>query len=361
MQKHSYYLVKYLARQQVHVDLFHYNHSSLNIHLLELFTEVEKKYITAYVLSFPSSFKFPGHYIYRSYKYSEKIFDLVKGKLHTYDFIYTKGFSGWKLISEKYKKRVNCCNIGVKFHGYEMYQVAPDLKTKLQHLLLRTFVKKISRRADRVFSYGGKITGIIRGIGVDKRHIIEIPSGVETRYISANPSENHIPVRFIFVGRYERRKGIEELHKVLISLIVKGRPVLMSFIGPVPEDKKIRHETITYYGEIRDAEQINSILRTQDVLVCPSWSEGFPNVILEAMAAGLAVIATDVGAVSSMVDAENGILIEPGDLDVLEKAILACQNHPDLNRLKTASLSKVSTIFNWDHIIKAFLSLIRES
>ena len=98
MQKHSFYLVKNLAKNQIHVDLFHYNDSEFDIHQLEFFTEQEKKFIHPTVLNFPTSKKFPGHYVYNSYNYSCLIFKAIKDKLKTYDFIYSKGFSGWKLI-----------------------------------------------------------------------------------------------------------------------------------------------------------------------------------------------------------------------------------------------------------------------
>ena len=176
MQKHSFYLVKYFAKHKIHVDLIHYNDSKYDINLLEFFTEEERIYIHSTVLSFPTSAKFPGHYLYKSYKYSCLAFDAIKDKLSAYDFIYTKGFAGWKLISEKHKGNIICCKIGVKFHGYEMFQIAPEPKAKLQQFLLRPFVKKISQQADVVFSYGGKITNIIKSIGVNPNHIIEIPS-----------------------------------------------------------------------------------------------------------------------------------------------------------------------------------------
>src|ERR1700741_2316069 len=178
MQKHSFYLAKYFAKNKIHIDLVHYNDSTYDIEKLEFFTEEEKRYIHSIVLYFPTSAKFPGHYVYRSYKYSCMAFEAIKDKLSTYDFIYTKGFAGWKLITEKHKGNIKCCKIGVKFHGYEMFQIAPETKAKLQQHTLRPFVRKLSQNADVVFSYGGKITSIIKSIGVDPKNIIEIPSGV---------------------------------------------------------------------------------------------------------------------------------------------------------------------------------------
>ena len=247
MQKHSFYLAKYFAKNKIYVDLIHYNDSKYDINLLEFFTAEERTYINSIVLKFPKSAKFPGHYLYKSYKYSCMVFDAIKDSLSTYDFIYTKGFTGWKLISEKHKGNITCCKIGVKFHGYEMFQIAPEPKTKLQQFLLRPFVKKISQQADIVFSYGGKITDIIKTIGVNPKQIVEIPSGVEKEFISSAIASHHEPFRkFVFLGRAERRKGIIELNEVLQKLISQKQNFKFEFIGPIPDSMKIKHDSIIY-------------------------------------------------------------------------------------------------------------------
>jgi glycosyltransferase involved in cell wall biosynthesis len=359
MQKHSFYLTKYFAKNQIHVDLIHYNDSSYDIHKLEFFTDEEKKYIHPIVLNFPTSVKFPGHYVYKSYKYSCLAFEAIKNKLNTYDFIYTKGFSGWKLISEKHKGKINCCKIGVKFHGYEMFQIAPEIKAKFQQFILRTFVKKISQQADIVFSYGGKITDIIKSIGVSAQNIIEIPSGVEKEFISSAISQNNSGIRkFVFLGRAERRKGIIELNAVLKQLIDNKENFQFDFIGPIPEEIKIKHPSLIYHGEIRDTQKIKSLLSQNDVLVCPSWSEGFPNVILEAMASGLAIIATDVGAIAAMVSEKNGWLIEPINQFMLYNAMIEAIRAQNIDSKKEASLTLVNTTFNWDIIAKRTVEAI---
>ena len=360
MQKHSFYLVKYFAKHKIHVDLIHYNDSKYDINLLEFFTEEERIYIHSTVLSFPTSAKFPGHYLYKSYKYSCLAFDAIKDKLSAYDFIYTKGFAGWKLISEKHKGNIICCKIGVKFHGYEMFQIAPEPKAKLQQFLLRPFVKKISQQADVVFSYGGKITNIIKSIGVNPNHIIEIPSGVEKEFIGNSIAAHKESYRkFVFLGRAERRKGIVELNDVLQKLISEKQNFKFEFIGPIPDSMKIIHDSIIYHGEIRDTQKIKNLLSQNDVLVCPSWSEGFPNVILEAMASGLAIIATDVGAIAAMVSNKNGWLIEPANKEQLETSLIEAINTKDLTSKKEQSLKLVQTKFNWDIIAQKNIEAIK--
>ncbi|MBL0328839.1 MAG: glycosyltransferase family 4 protein [Bacteroidetes bacterium] len=359
MQKHSFYLAKYLSKNKIYVDLYHMNQSNLNIHDLAVFTEEEKKFITSIVLPFPKLDQFPGHYVRESYRYSELIFNEIKKKLNTYDFIYTKGFSGWKLIEEK-QKGLACPSIGVKFHGYEMFQDAPDFKTKLQHLLLRRSVKWINQHADFVFSYGGKITEIIKSLNVSVDRIIEIPTGIEPSWMTNNPVITNPVKRFVFIGRQERRKGIEELTTVL-SKILNTHNFVFEFIGPIDAKKRIVASNIVYHGELRDIQQIKNILQHADVLVCPSHSEGMPNVIMEGMASGLAVLATDVGAVREELKAGNGILIRPSSIEALEKAIVTFidMSQEDLTKMKRSSIDSIKLNFLWDDIILETIDRIK--
>ena len=107
MQRHSFFLAKYLAHHKVHVDIIHCNQSDFDIAKLEYFTEEEKKYLRSVVLVFPPAGKIPGHYLRESYQYSCSVFEAIKDRLDDFDFIYVKGFSGWKLLKEK-KKGLKC-------------------------------------------------------------------------------------------------------------------------------------------------------------------------------------------------------------------------------------------------------------
>ena len=81
-------------------------------------------------------------------------------------------------------------------------------------------------------------------------------------------------------------------------------------------------------------------MRNSDCLICPSYSEGMPTVILEAMASGCCIIASDVGAVRCIVDKNNGWLISPGNTYELRQSILEVINSDE----KTLRQKKLNSI-----------------
>lgn len=351
MQRHTYYLVKYLSKLGIKVTLVHYNNSNLDIQKLDIYSEDERKNIENIVLQFPKSDGLPGHYVRASYKYSVLCFNAIKERINEFDFIYTKGFSGWKLIKEK-KSNKNWPPIGVKFHGYEMFQKQADKRSFLKSLILRRPVRWISLNADYVFSYGSKITEIIKSLGITTGRIIEIPAGIEADWIRNDQPQLQNIRTFTYLGRYERRKGIEELNSSILKLISKGFHFKFNFIGPFEENQKIKHPSVTYFGSITDNHRISEILDSSDYLVCPSWSEGMPNVILEGMSRACAILGTDVGATSIMVSESNGFLIEAGNVEILTQTLIQAIETSDakLMSFKLHSLEKIKEEFIYDKI-----------
>ncbi|MDP1803506.1 MAG: glycosyltransferase family 4 protein, partial [Bacteroidota bacterium] len=232
-------------------------------------------------------------------------------------------------------------------------------KTKLQHVsLLRKPVKEISQKADIVFSYGGKITEIIKSIGVDPKQIIELPSGVEAQTVSKEIRPTGDTLKFLFLGRYERRKGIEELNSA-IQLLKEKRKVEFHFVGPIPADKQLQNKTVIYHGEIRDKIKLTELIKNCDVLLCPSWSEGMPNVILEAMANGLTAMATDVGAVNVLVNERTGYLIDDSNPETIKNRLtnIINSNNKEIDLKKQNALDLIKKDFVWENLIERFLKI----
>ena len=363
MQKHSYYLCKFLAQRGVEIDLYHTDgwmkKSNYDITKLEFFTNEEKKHITSIVIPFPDSLPFIGHYLWRSYKYSELIFEELN-KRPSVDFIYSKGLTPWKLLREKNE---NFPPISNKAHGYEFFQIAPSFKSYLTQFFLRPPFRFITNSSDYIFSYGGKVSEIIEKMGVSKEKIIEISTGIEPDWIRKKDIDITSIRKFIFIGRYERRKGIEELSEIIKKYKFEGE-CEFHFIGEIPIAHQIKNNNVFYHGRITDTAKIKALLQSADYLLCPSFSEGMPNVILEGMASGCAIISTDVGAVSQQVSSENGWLIQPNNknelLDAIRKGISI--NEDDLFKMQEKSIKKVNEFFLWDEIanqtIQAFKKII---
>lgn len=366
MQKHSYYLAKLLPKYGIKVTLIHCVSSKDDIpdnvkvyKSLEM-SAVLKDKLEVITLKFPDQKNsLPGHYLKESYEYSCNIYDHIKDRLDEFDFVYAKGFTAWKLIQEK-KRVVNCPPIGVKFHGLNMFQKAVNFKAKLQHLMFIPAVKYNMLNADYNFSYGGKITDITENVGVDKNKILEFPTGIGEDWLVEKQINQ--PIRtFVFIGRYERLKGIEELNIAIKSISGKYNFKFL-FVGPIPDNKKLNISEVEYLGVIMEADKLKSVLDKADVLVCPSYSEGMPNVIMEAMANSLSVIATDVGAINVMVDNENGWLINGPKIDIITKTLIKAINLSDDELLlkKSKSYQKVIENFLWDIIAEKLSIRLKE-
>lgn len=134
------------------------------------------------------------------------------------------------------------------------------------------------------------------------------------------------PVRFLFMGRLGKRKGVYDIiesaraiqsHNVEIELYGDGEveQVKRSVLENKVDDKVLVRGWI-------DGKQKDHVFRNADVLLLPSYHEGLPISVLEAMAYGMPVVATDVGGIAEAVhDEQNGYLIQPGDCDKLARCI----------------------------------------
>jgi glycosyltransferase involved in cell wall biosynthesis len=340
MQKHSFLLARELARQCHTIDMFHCNKSNYDASKLEFFSEEEKKHINSYLIPFPEKAYYPLHYISESHQYSEAVYKTLSPILPKVDFIFAQGFCSWALL--EHKPQSARPPVAVHFHGFEMFQHIPSVKAKVSSYFLRQAVKKNLAKTDYAISYGGKITTILSQL-IDKGKIWEIPAGIEKSWLT-EPTSVGNKVRFVFIGRYERRKALPELNEAIKELLPKYS-FSFDFIGDIPDEHKIKHEAIKYHGKLSTENDIKKILRNCDVLVCPSYAEGMPNVIMETMACGLAIIATDTGAVSLLVDEENGSLIENPHPKKILQAILAMLNDKNIQRKRLNSFNKIRNNF----------------
>lgn len=356
MQKHSYYLGKYLAKAGINVAVVHSVPEGVDVDELRLpeFAGFDKKNISFIRVTEPVRGSFPGHYLRESRRYAEDVYARMKDRLGEFDLVYCQGFTGLGFIKGRKRGEMKIPVVS-NLHGYEMYQRMPSLKARLGRAPLRSMAREVSLGSDLVFSFGGHITAILQKIGVPPERILECPIGIEERWLDGvHPMVSAGARTFVFVGRNERRKGIKELNAALSNLHADGKDDLVfHMVGPIGKEDQLNASNIVYHGSLSEEDQVRKVMRSADVLVCPSYAEGMPTVIMEAMASGLAILATDVGAVAKQVDAGNGWLLPSPLPGTIQGALEEAMHVPaeQLMQMKQRSLAKAKEQFTWNHVV----------
>ncbi|NIO06021.1 MAG: glycosyltransferase [Proteobacteria bacterium] len=139
------------------------------------------------------------------------------------------------------------------------------------------------------------------------------------------------------VGLFKQSKGLPYLLKAFHE-IRRDRKSSLLVVGDFREaEREIQNRYLSHFGS-KDVHltgpvphrSIESYMNRMDVFVLPSLSEGCPNTLLEAMAAGRPIVATKTGAIPEIIrDGENGLLVDPGDSDQIRDAVLYLLDHPE--------------------------------
>lgn len=169
-------------------------------------------------------------------------------------------------------------------------------------------------------------------LGVRQDQIVVIPNWIDSAvYQRAGRTRSDVrqPVRFVYVGWLETFKGVFELLDAAHQLRQQGVSFRLVLCGSGSQQAALQArgaalglgEQVAFRGWV-DKEALVDEFADSDVFVLPSYSEGLPNALLEAMAAGLAVITTPVGGIPSVIDEpENGLLVPAQDAAALAQAM----------------------------------------
>jgi teichuronic acid biosynthesis glycosyltransferase TuaC len=132
----------------------------------------------------------------------------------------------------------------------------------------------------------------------------------------------------LFVGRLDSKKGILELLDAFTSLAMRRTNLRLAYVGDGPGAKQLRSKAKDLSLEDRivlagacPSQRVAQWLAAANVLALPSYNEGYPNVVIEALSCGRPVIATNVGGILELVNEESGILVAPRDSRALAQAI----------------------------------------
>jgi glycosyltransferase involved in cell wall biosynthesis len=178
----------------------------------------------------------------------------------------------------------------------------------------------------------------LRRTGVSVRLI---PHGVDTKHFWAAPLPPPEPLRLLAVGRMVEKKGF---HVLLAALPLVRAPFVLRIVGEGPEETRLRSivadlglsERVVFCGP-RTHEELPAEYQGSHLLVAPSIvdragdRDGLPNVVLEAMACGRAVVGTNAGAISAALrDGSSGLLVPQNDSPSLANAIDSIAFKPEI-------------------------------
>lgn len=147
--------------------------------------------------------------------------------------------------------------------------------------------------------------------------IIKIENGIYFESLKKSLKENK-KIRVGFVGRWSTEKRPELYLKIAKKIKEKALDIEFVIVGSEMEDKvsEIQDSGVKFLGEIKDKEKLDELYSSINILLVTSYREGFPMVIMEAMANGVVPISTNVGGISEHIENfENGILIDNHEND----------------------------------------------
>ena len=236
-------------------------------------------------------------------------------------------------------------------------------KLMLLHRATKSLSHRIWRSASRVFAVSDGLRQLAEESFPDVS-VEVIHNGVDIidpRLLSVR-AHDVSSLRLVCVSRLIPRKGIADLLQALAGLTNVECELTVAGEGPIDTELKGLaaklgiSDRVKFVG-YKSPEELNQCYVDADAFVLPTRSDAFANVILEAMAAALPVIATDVGGVAeAVVDGETGILVEPKQPDQLASAIQVLANDRSLaKRYGRAGQERVLRHFTWTSISDRYI------
>ena len=243
--------------------------------------------------------------------------------------------------------------IGIPIYVFDL--MGPAIKLDI---LVETSRKIFYRFANGIIVQTNSASRIITE-KTGAKNIAIIPNAVNNIDAKSSVKKNQI----VTLGRLSHEKG----HKILIRAfsMISKKDWTLHIIGDGPERQKLESEAALlgiaektkFYGHLKDFSQI---LVESEIFVLPSFYEGFPNALIEAMSVPLACISSDciAGPSDIIEDGVNGLLVETGNVDALANALNRLIENRDLRRMLASKAYKVRETLALDKIARNYVDFI---
>ena len=297
----------------------------------------------------------PGHYVRELISFSEKVEVILENERP--DIVYADAPLLNKSLTDNQLMRTPFI---FHPHGLEMFQNKGSFLEDLRSWPMRGITRSHCAGATNVISQGGHLDRILMGtLGVPTDKVRHLPNCVDTTKEPRTRSDR-IKNKFLFIGRREPRKGLQ----LLLTAMGRVEKAELDVVGIDGAPASRLSGRSHFHGVVKDRKLINTFYDNTDWLALPSWAEGMPTVLLEAMSRGVPVVATDVGAVPELViDGQTGWLAKPGDVSsltvALNKAISATPD--EYQAMSARCVAKIKNGFLSDKVGKQLLTLFNEA
>ena len=259
----------------------------------------------------------------------------------------------------------------------ERYVEEPSILKRWYRSSLIGFRKFEELELDAIIMVSEKLKKSYHNAGFDVVNAVVIPTGIPHKWIARQPFRSRLPessVRILYVGRLEPAKGpdiairsVENLVKsrryrnVYLDMIGSGNAGYMDELNQLIVQNNLQ-KVVKLIGFLSRSELIQRYSQYDMLLFPTPRFEGLPMTIIEAMANGLTVIASDIGGPSDIIeDGRNGFLVTPGDpvsmADKIEKIII----NPSL--AAEIGLSAIETVrkkYTLDNMLKEYENYLKK-
>lgn len=280
--------------------------------------------------------------------FHHKILSPVKNQLSGVDFFIVRSPSP---LAPFFKKYISPAKL--------IYMIVGDYRESVEQMPSQGFRNKIMksyiRHNDRLFRKAMHGTDLLvnspslyekyKTMG-KSIHLIRTTTLSNSDFYDRENTCLNKTIRLLYTGRLDWAKGLNEMAEAFIQLKKEGEVIHWDIVGwedsqDQPVEKALTQkihdsgfaEDITFHGKKKIGEELNAMYRQADLYFLPSYHEGFPRTIWEAMAQGLPVVATTVGAIPQYLRHEvNAILIQPKSVSDIVKAFRTLKSNAPLRR-----------------------------
>ena len=197
-----------------------------------------------------------------------------------------------------------------------------------RQLALARFMLPTALGCDRFVALNPAVVAELTAAGVPPERIVSVPNGVDTRRPPRRDHHLHDPACLLFVGRLHPQKGVDTLLRAFALLRPRlPRPAVLRIVGDGPRRDQLRALAVDLGVDAHvefagQRDDVGPYLDAADVFVLPSRAEGLSNALLEAMAAGIPPVVSDVaGNRDGVRDGHSGLTAAVDDPPALAAAL----------------------------------------